>query len=249
MRYRLPAALATLALLIGACANTSPGDGGDTPTPTGAISHPTDADQVLLKVSYEGGFVAPSSLATRLPTFALYGDGTILVPGAEDAIYPGPALPSIEARTVSEAGIQAILRAAIDAGLERDGDYGDMGQMGVADAATTVFVLQADGKTHRVSAYALGMDGPQQPGQPDAMWRMRRALQHLVQQLGDLDTLVPADRSGPIARTKRPRRACTWRPTSPTPSSRRPPSPGPSTPRSPGSAPPLPPWAMPGVVW
>ncbi len=197
MRYRLPAALATLALLLGACANASPGDGGDTPTPTGAISHPTDADQVLLKVSYEGGFVAPSTLATRLPTFALYGDGTILVPGAEDAIYPGPALPSIEARTVSEAGIQAILRAAIDAGLEHDGDYGDMGQMGVADAATTVFVLQADGKTHRVSAYALGMEGPQQPGQSDAMWRMRRALQHLVQQLGDLDTLVPAGSLGP----------------------------------------------------
>jgi len=72
-----------------------------------------------------------------------------------------------------------------------------MGQMGVADAATTVFVLQAGGKTHRVSAYALGMEGPQQPGQSDAMWRMRRALQHLVQQLGDLDTLVPAGSLGP----------------------------------------------------
>ena len=132
MRYRLPAALATLTLLLGACANAPTGDGGDTPTPTGAISHATGADQVLLKVSYEGGFVAPSTLATRLPAFALYGDGTILMPGAEDTIYPGPALPSIVAQVASEDGIQAILQAAVDAGLERDGDYGDMGQMGVA---------------------------------------------------------------------------------------------------------------------
>ena len=197
MRYRLPAALATLTLLLGACANAPTGDGGDTPTPTGAIGHATGADQVLLKVSYEGGFVAPSTLATRLPAFALYGDGTILMPGAEDTIYPGPALPSIVAQVASEDGIQAILQAAVDAGLERDGDYGDMGQMGVADAATTVFVLQADGQTHRVSAYALGMEGSQQPGQPDAMWAMRRALQHLVERLGDLDTLVPAGSLGP----------------------------------------------------
>ena len=197
MRYRLTAALATLTLLLGACANASPRGGGDSPTPTGVISHPTSPDQVLMKVSVEGGFVAPSTLATRLPTFALYGDGTILVPGPEDATYPGPALPSIVARTVSEDGIQAILRAAIAAGLERDGDYGDMGQMGVADAATTVFVLQVDGQTHRVSAYALGMEDRQQPGQPDAIWRMRRALQHLVQQLGELETLVPAGSLGP----------------------------------------------------
>ena len=77
------------------------------------------------------------------PFWSLFGDGTLIVPGPQIEIYPGPALPNLTATPVSEDGIQAILQAARDAGLmDGDANYGDMC---IADAATTVFTTTADG--------------------------------------------------------------------------------------------------------
>jgi hypothetical protein len=99
-------------------------------------------------------------------------------------------LPPLIARTIDEDGVQAILREALDAGLDRDGDYSDLGQMGIADASTTRFELTIDGTTHVVTAYALGMEGDaQQPGQPDDVWKMRQHLLALSTRLGVLDWL------------------------------------------------------------
>lgn len=193
MRYRILAAASALAVVVTACAVSTP-----TGPVAGTIDHPTDPSQAILTVRYEGGFVPAEYLFTSFPVFALYGDGTLILPGAQIEIYPGPALPPILAQRVSEDGIQAILRAALEAGLDRDGDYSDMGNMGVADASTTVFELMVDGTTHRVSAYALGMEGAQQAGQPDDMWAMRRALVTLQGQLSALQDLVPAGSLGEV---------------------------------------------------
>ena len=110
------------------------------------------------------------------------------MPGVEPAIYPGSALPSIQRQVVTEAGIQAILRAAIEAGLENGTDHTDLGSTGIADASTTVFTFEADGVSHTVKVYALGMlserpdgmsaeefearDGP--PGLPGPTWERSR---------------------------------------------------------------------------
>ena len=187
MRFRVLATTLVLALGLSGCADASSPGGGDA-----AIDHPTAPDQPILKITFSGGFVPVEYLYTSFPQFALYGDGTLVVPGAQIEIYPGPALPAVVGRTVSEDGIQAILRAALDAGLDRDGDYSDLGRMGIADASTTVFELTAGGQTHRVTAYALGLEGEQQPGQPTDVWEMRRSLQRFVTQLGDLASFVPA---------------------------------------------------------
>jgi hypothetical protein len=191
MKARTLASLVTILALGTACANaptTGPGSGG--------IGHSSDPNVPLLTIRYEGGYVAPSTLYDRIPLFALYGDGTVVTQGAQMEIYPGPALPAILAQPLSEEGIQAVLQAALDAHLERDGDYSDLGQMGVADAATTAFTFTLDGATHRVTAYALDIVEQQQPGQSDEMWQMRKGLQHLVNQVSDLASLVPAGSLG-----------------------------------------------------
>ena len=190
MRLRLATAFAALALAAAGCANgTSPGSSG---TGAGTIVHPTGPDQLVLRVEDSGGFVAPTYLFTRLAGFSLFGDGTLLQPGAQIEIYPGPALPAISAQTISEDGLQAILRAALTAGLDHDASYTDLGSMGIADASATVFTLTVDGRTHRIEAYALGMEGEERPaGMPVGEWEARRALQAFVTQIGDLASWLP----------------------------------------------------------
>ena len=72
-------------------------------------------------MAYEGGFVPVDYMLSAMPSFSLYGDGTLITPGAQIDIYPGPALPAIQQQQVSEAAIQAILQAALDAGLGATG--------------------------------------------------------------------------------------------------------------------------------
>ena len=116
MRVRtLVASIAVLGVLATACANASevPGSGSSGP---GTIDHPTGSTDLLLRVSDEGGFVAPEYLLTAAPAFSLYGDGTVVTQGAQTEIYPGPALPPLIVTHITEDGIQALLRAALEAG-------------------------------------------------------------------------------------------------------------------------------------
>lgn len=159
---RIGVAVATVAVLASACGgvgNDDTGSGGSTGA-TGAIGieHPTGADQLILRVAYEGGFVPYEYTLGSTPFWSLFGDGTLIVPGPQIEIYPGPALPNLTATPVSEDGIQAILEAARDAGL-MDGDA-NYGNQCIADAATTVFTTSADGTTTVVSAYALDVGDP-----------------------------------------------------------------------------------------
>jgi hypothetical protein len=159
---RIGVAIAAVAVLASACGGVGtddPGSGGTTgATGASGIGHPTGADQLILRVAYEGGFVPYEYTLGSTPFWSLFGDGTLIVPGPQIEIYPGPALPNLIATPVSEDGIQAILEAARDAGL-MDGDA-NYGNQCIADAATTVFTTDADGQTSVVSAYALDVGEP-----------------------------------------------------------------------------------------
>jgi len=159
---RIGMAIAAVAVLASACGgvgNDDPGSGGATGA-TGAtgIEHPTGADQLILRMAYEGGFVPYEYTLGTTPFWSLFGDGTLIVPGPQIEIYPGPALPNLTATPVSEEGIQAILVAARDAGLMDGAAY--YGDQCIADAADTVFTIDADGQTSVVSAYALDVGEP-----------------------------------------------------------------------------------------
>jgi hypothetical protein len=126
-----------------------------TPSPTGAIEHPTGANDLVLRVEVTGGFVPPQVTLSELPQFSLYGDGRAITTGPTIEIYPAPALPNLRQIRLTEAGIQEVLAAAKEAGL-LDGDKTYFNNI-VADAPTTVFTVVAGGKTTIVSAYALGI--------------------------------------------------------------------------------------------
>jgi hypothetical protein len=101
--------------------------------------------------------VAPGYSLGRIPSWSLFGDGRVITEGPQIEIYPGPALPSIQAQMISEEGIQGILEAARDAGLMGpDMSYRDGC---ISDAPTTTFTLYANGAKQVVSAYALGTRG------------------------------------------------------------------------------------------
>jgi hypothetical protein len=150
------------------------------------IDHPTGSTTVVIRVASGGGFVAPRTILGRLPAFTLYGDGTVIVPGAVPQISPGPAIAPLLRRHLPERQVQALLRSAQRAGLLAAGaiDYGDMGTIGVSDAPTTQLWLHAAGRRLVREAYALGIaDGGTR--MPPAQARARRALARFIDSLPD----------------------------------------------------------------
>src|SRR5688572_7020507 len=127
MNRSAPGLFVVLLVILAACATPggSPGasetDGGGSASPpasasdgggeTGGIEHPTGADEPILIVEEAGGFAMPQMIATRVPTFALYGGGRVIMQGMQTLEFPGPALPALIERTMTEDGIQAVLEA------------------------------------------------------------------------------------------------------------------------------------------
>lgn len=185
------AAVVLLAGLLSACATAA----SPSPSPTGVtILHPTGAADLVLRYEETGGFMGPDPLFARQPIVSVYGDGTIIVPGAVPAIFPGPALPSLVATKVTEAGLQRLLAAAALAGLLGPDAHYDAA--GVADATTAQFTVEAAGGRHVISAYALGIATPDMEGGPAAS-AARARLRSFAEGLGDLRRMLAPEVVGP----------------------------------------------------
>jgi hypothetical protein len=199
MKRTFPGYFAVL-ILLASCA--APGGGSPATSPAASndggdsedIEHPTGSEPILI-VDYTGGFVPVQFMATRLPVFVLLGDGRVIVQGAQTLEFPGPALPALIERTLTEEGIQEVLRGVentnlFTADLELNG-----AQSVVADATNTVFILNAGGRDVTVSVYGLGalspdMDPP--PGMTSGEIEAHRILSRLNDGLMTLDTWLPA---------------------------------------------------------
>ena len=185
MRITKTAASALLALVLAACGGLNDDGGGA--GGGGAISHPTGAGDLVLRVETSGGFVPMEYNVTRLPSWSLYGDGRIVTEGPQIEIHPQPALPNLLVRRVTEDGVQAILEAASDAGLMRsDATYPNPCVM---DAPDTVFTVTADGSTSVVSATALGFEGGGTCEGVDV--EARAEISKFQNDLGDLTSWLP----------------------------------------------------------
>ncbi len=110
-------------LVIAACTATGGGSPGTRLRPSvggsgdaDGIEHPTGSDAILV-VDNTGGFVPVQFMATRLPAFVLLGDGRVIMQGAQTLEFPGPALPALIERTLTEEGIQEVLRGVEETGL------------------------------------------------------------------------------------------------------------------------------------
>ncbi len=199
MKRTLPGYFAVLTLLA-ACAAPAGGSPDSSPAASddgggsGDIEHPTGSEPILI-VDNTGGFVPVQFMATRLPAFVLLGDGRVIVQGAQTLEFPGPALPALIERTLTEEGIQEVLRGVegtnlFTADLELNG-----AQSMVADATNTVFILNAGGRDVTVSVYALGMVSPDMeppPGMTSGEIEAHRILTQLNDGLMTLDSWLPA---------------------------------------------------------
>lgn len=182
MRSRLIVVASLVTLLLAACR-------GETSPPSERIAHPT-GDQLVLRIEHRGGLVAPDAQLTNLPSFSLLGDGRVIHTGAVIDIFPGPLMPPLFVRQLSEEGIQAVLREVAATHLFSASRRFDGAALHVADAPDTVFELHADGVEVTISVYALGMAAQDLPGDQAAA---HAALAALEQRMSMLESWLPAN--------------------------------------------------------
>lgn len=180
-----------LAALISACGDDSV-QSSDTPGSGGYVV-PTGADEVVVRIGYEGGFTTPGSQFVHSPTLLISGDGRTFTPGATTLQYPGALLPAIIEGSISADGIQKVVKLADLAGLlGAIPDYSVPGDNLIADAPDTVVSLTVNGVTYEHRAYALGIDSPD--GGPSTP--ARDNLQEFVELLVNLPSAVGVENVG-----------------------------------------------------
>jgi hypothetical protein len=185
--FGLAPVLAALAACSGSDKSKSPtpGLGSDTTPGSGApgsdIAHRPGAEDVVVKLSNEGGLAGPGGAFTNVPALLITGDGHVYTPGVPSSIVPGPLLPSVLVRTITESGFQALLailqRSAL---VAPPPDY--TGAAGVADGQTTVLTINAGGGSFVHSAYALGAASPESAA--------RQKLLDVVNALSDVESTI-----------------------------------------------------------
>jgi hypothetical protein len=144
-----------------------------------------EPDAVALRVDSLGGFPLPPPFPlTSLPPVTVYGDGRVVTEGPVIAIYPGPALPNVLVRTISDQAIRQLALLALEAGV---GSQPDLGYTMLMDANTTVFTVLTAGGELRTSVYALGDETGSLTGD---QIQARRRLDRLRDQLLDLPTTL-----------------------------------------------------------
>lgn len=165
-----------------------------TPPTSGTVPHPAGSE-VVVRIAWTGGFVPYEYMFTALPRFTLLGDGRVLVEGPQIAIYPGPALPNVRVRRLTEEGIQSVLFRLAESGLFDESHSFTAATQFIADANTTVFTVRADNREVVVDIYALGLLGDlaDAPGIPTAEHEAYVALAALESDLMDLEAWIPAD--------------------------------------------------------
>jgi hypothetical protein len=149
-RAAMSATIAGSMILLSAACARADGAAAATDTP-----YRYDADAVVLRVQYVGGFVMPATLLTRLPIVSIYGDGRLITEGPQIEIYPAPALPNVQVQHIDPADLDTLVQLALDAGV---GTKPDLGEPPVADIPTTRFTVLTSKGTETLDAYALSFD-------------------------------------------------------------------------------------------
>lgn len=197
LRLARPAALLAVAAIAVACVGSA-GAAAPTPTPS---PKPVDPDKVIFRVSWDGGFVSPDMLLGRLPIVVVYADGRVITQGPQIEIFPGPFMPNLIEHTLSEEALQRLIDLAREKDLLKTVHY-DV--PGIADAADTVLEINLDGKSYRVSAYALaeaGFDGEVGPAADidEATREGRAALREFIDALTGVPAADFVDEEHPYA--------------------------------------------------
>jgi hypothetical protein len=189
-----------LVLGLAACAE-QPGSGSSSPDGSAPprAELPADPASLVLRVEYVGGLVRADAALGRAPSYSLYADGRLITDGPVAAIYPGPALPSLQVQTLDYATVQDLADRAMAAGVAEDSD---LGSPPVADAQSTRFTLGAADGTHVREVYALteyvAGGGDLASGLTTEQLAGRARLRDLVSALDDLGQQRPPEGQTPV---------------------------------------------------
>jgi hypothetical protein len=187
MRAARPVLAAVLLLGLAACAERTAGPG----VPALPSSRAAATEGLVLRVEHIGGFVLPSTLVARLPVVSVYADGRVISEGPVVALYPPPALPNLQVRTIGPGEVQDLVDHALAAGVA---ETSDLGSPPVADVPTTRFTVVTTEETYVRDAYALWEtpeDNGLTPEQRDARERLTDLLTALTDQSAATEPYVP----------------------------------------------------------
>ncbi len=130
-----------------------------------AISRPTAADELVVRVETIGGLLPPLEAERRLPSISIYGDGLVLVPGAVPDVFPGPAGYPLEGFRIDAELLDEIVGSALTIGLRgADRRIEQEGPEFVVDGGATAITVVARGVRHVTMADAL-FDAPASSGE------------------------------------------------------------------------------------
>jgi hypothetical protein len=144
---------------------------------------PTEADEAVLVISRLKVGDDPGTRLAALPVAALYGDGRVIRSGAQVAVEPAPALPSLQVTTLDSAGVDAVLAKAGEAGLV--GADRELRMPTEADPTITAFDVFLNGQRRRTIVESLAEIAPDDPRLPPASQAERAAMNAVVAMLTD----------------------------------------------------------------
>ncbi len=150
---------------------------------------------LVSRMETTGGFVPYETLFTAMPGFTILGDGRVIVVEPPSEIFPGPALPEVRVRRLTDEGMQTVLARLEESGqLEESASWTGSNAL-VVDALTTLFTLRTRDTEVVVDVYGLG--APAEQGLADQLTPDEQAAQDALvavrDDLTDIESLVPAD--------------------------------------------------------
>lgn len=135
--------------------------------------------------------IPPVNLFALTPTAVIDGSGMYIVPGAVDAIFPGPLVGPLFARQVSDAGRDTILGWAKELGL-LTGQTDFTGGGGLPGGMTGQITLTLDGVPVTLSGLPDLTAPDPEPGSPQAFGELWRRIVSLPETLpGELGAEAP----------------------------------------------------------
>lgn len=199
MRPTAAAALLAPALLLFACADDEEAVDAGSGEPAAVRGQAGGGGSPLfVEIAYVGGFVPFGYDFRRPPAVVVYDDGAVFTVGAVPEIFPGPAVVPVSRGQVDTDALDDLLAAAAEAGMvDGEPDVGEMGDIPVADAASTRVTVVVDGDVRVVEAYALDLAGMGadvgQTGLTDAQVEARERVARFVETASELALAADAD--------------------------------------------------------
>ncbi len=172
--------------MVAGCGAIAPADEG-IPHPRGAL--------LVARMDTSGGFGPTEMLFTAIPQLTILGDGRVIVAHPRGEDFPGPAIPDIEVRRLTEAGLQTVLARLGETGQLAESASWTGATSFLVDATTTTFAVNADDREVLVDVYALDMVAEQglQAQLPADERPTHETLAALQADLLDLDSWIPAE--------------------------------------------------------